>query len=98
MKGKLFTFKKKLGSLFQVKLLALSILAVLAGCSLFTPMGVARYTAEPVVVGTQIVCCKVTVYNTQRAVVEVLNKVAYVADYDVEIGRASCRERVSSPV
>src|SRR5438477_1539156 len=30
---------------------------------------------------------KITVYNTQRAVVEVLNKVAYVGDYDVEIAQ-----------
>ncbi len=42
-----------------------------------------------------ITASKVTVYNTQRAVVEVLNKVAYVADYDVEIAQAA---NIANPI
>jgi type II secretory pathway component GspD/PulD (secretin)/tetratricopeptide (TPR) repeat protein len=38
---------------------------------------------------------EVTVYNTQRAVVEVLNKVAYVGDYDVEIAQAA---NIANPI
>lgn len=43
----------------------------------------------------QITASKLTVYNTQRATVEVLNKVAYVADYDVEIAQAS---NIANPI
>jgi type II secretory pathway component GspD/PulD (secretin) len=43
----------------------------------------------------QITASKLTVYNTQRATVEVLNKVAYVADYDVEIAQAA---NIANPV
>lgn len=43
----------------------------------------------------QITATKLTVYNTQRATVEVLNKVAYVADYDVEIAQAS---NIANPI
>jgi Flp pilus assembly secretin CpaC/tetratricopeptide (TPR) repeat protein len=43
----------------------------------------------------QITASKITVYNTQRATVEVLNKVAYVADYDVEIAQAS---NIANPI
>jgi len=42
-----------------------------------------------------LTAANVTVYNTQRAVVEVLNKVAYVADYDVEIAQAS---NIANPI
>src|SRR5262245_9073849 len=38
---------------------------------------------------------ELTVYNTQRAVVEVLNKVAYVGDYDVEIAQAA---NIANPI
>jgi len=43
----------------------------------------------------QITATKLTVYNTQRATVEVLNKVAYVADYDVEIAQAA---NIANPI
>jgi len=42
-----------------------------------------------------ITASKLTVYNTQRATVEVLNKVAYVADYDVEIAQLA---NIANPV
>ncbi len=43
----------------------------------------------------QITAPRVTVYNTQRANVQVLNQVAYVADYEVEIAQAS---NIANPV
>ena len=43
----------------------------------------------------QVTASKITVYNTQRATVEVLNKIAYVADYEVEIAQAS---NIANPV
>ena len=42
-----------------------------------------------------ITAAKITVYNTQRAVVEVLNKVAYIGDYDVEIAQAA---NIANPI
>jgi type II secretory pathway component GspD/PulD (secretin) len=38
---------------------------------------------------------EITVYNTQRATVEVLNKVAYIGDYDVEIAQAA---NIANPI
>jgi type II secretory pathway component GspD/PulD (secretin) len=43
----------------------------------------------------QITAPRITVYNTQRANVSVLNQVAYVADYEVEIAQAS---NIANPV
>jgi general secretion pathway protein D len=37
----------------------------------------------------RVTATKITVFNTQRAVVQVLTQVAYVGDYDVEIAQAS---------
>jgi Flp pilus assembly secretin CpaC/tetratricopeptide (TPR) repeat protein len=38
---------------------------------------------------TQVIAPKVTAYNAQRANVQVLNQVSYIADYDVEIAQLS---------
>jgi Flp pilus assembly secretin CpaC/tetratricopeptide (TPR) repeat protein len=43
----------------------------------------------------QIRAASLMMFNTQRAVLEVLNKVAYVADYEVEIAQAS---NIANPV
>ena len=43
----------------------------------------------------EITAPRITVYNTQRANVQVLNQVAYVADYEVEIAQAS---NIANPV
>jgi type II secretory pathway component GspD/PulD (secretin) len=42
-----------------------------------------------------ITASQITVWNTQRATVEVLNKVAYVGDYDVEIAQAA---NIANPI
>lgn len=42
-----------------------------------------------------ITAAQTTVWNTQRATMEVLNKVAYVADYDVEIAQAA---NIANPI
>ncbi|MFV1958694.1 MAG: hypothetical protein ACC662_04705, partial [Planctomycetota bacterium] len=43
----------------------------------------------------QVTASRITVYNTQRANVSVLNQVAYVQDYEVEIAQAS---NIANPV
>lgn len=42
------------------------LLAVLSGCSLIEGRaGQAHYTMEPVVVGDQVICCKVDIFNAK---------------------------------
>ena len=43
----------------------------------------------------RITASRITVYDTQRATISVLNQVAYVADYEVEIAQAS---NIANPV
>jgi type II secretory pathway component HofQ len=43
----------------------------------------------------QITAPRITVYNTQRATVSVLNQISYVQDYDVEIAQAS---NIANPI